>query len=78
MIPQKAGDVGRSTAAACRPECEELTFENRLEATLRLPGFLDGERFEGTQRLSCDMTIRAGQVVFDFNERAATPFHETR
>ncbi|MGP8246753.1 MAG: amidohydrolase/deacetylase family metallohydrolase [Bryobacteraceae bacterium] len=53
-------------------------------AVLRLEngrfGFADtaGERIEGTQRIACEMTIRAGQVVFDYNARSATPFHESQ
>jgi dihydroorotase len=53
-------------------------------AVLRLEngrfGFSDtaGERIEGTQRLTCEMTIRAGQVMFDYNARSATPFREAR
>lgn len=36
-------------------------------------GFLDssGGRLKGTQRLECEVTIRAGQVVWDLNGRAA-------
>jgi dihydroorotase len=36
-------------------------------------GFLDssGGRMKGTQKLECEVTIRAGQVVWDLNGRAA-------
>ena len=68
-----------------RPALGQIAVGSEADITvLRLEsgrfGFNDtaGERIEGRQRLSCDMTIRAGQVVFDFNARAATPFHETR
>jgi dihydroorotase len=49
-------------------------------AVLRLDkgdfGFVDvrGGRITGTQRLGCEMTIRAGRVVFDFNGRAGAPW----
>ena len=35
-------------------------------------GFLDvrGAKHQGTQKLECEMTIRAGQVVWDLNGRA--------
>ena len=37
-------------------------------------GFIDssGGRMMGTQKLECELTIRAGQVVWDLNGRAAT------
>ena len=36
-------------------------------------GFIDssGGRMKGTQKLECEVTIRAGQVVWDLNGRAA-------
>ena len=36
-------------------------------------GFIDssGGRMTGTQKLECELTIRAGQVVWDLNGRAA-------
>ena len=36
-------------------------------------GFIDssGGRMSGTQKLECEVTIRAGQVVWDLNGRAA-------
>lgn len=41
-------------------------------------GFIDvvGGRIEGKQRLGCEMTVRAGKVVFDFNGRAGTPWRD--
>jgi dihydroorotase len=41
-------------------------------------GFADviGGRIEGRERLMCEMTLRAGRVVFDFNSRAAVPWRE--
>ena len=41
-------------------------------------GFVDvrGGRITGNQRLACEMTIRAGQIVFDFNGRAGSPLAE--
>ena len=37
-------------------------------------GFIDsaGGRMMGNQKLECELTIRAGQVVWDLNGRAAT------
>jgi dihydroorotase len=39
-------------------------------------GFADvvGGRIQGSQRLACEMTLRAGRVVFDANARAAVPW----
>jgi dihydroorotase len=39
-------------------------------------GFADvvGGRIEGNQRLGCEMTLRAGKIVYDFNGRAAVPW----
>jgi dihydroorotase len=39
-------------------------------------GFADvvGGRIEGEQRLHCEMTLRAGRIVYDFNSRAAVPW----
>jgi dihydroorotase len=39
-------------------------------------GFADvvGGRIEGDQRLGCEMTVRAGRIVFDLNSRAAVPW----
>ena len=51
-------------------------------AVLRLDrgkfGFADvrGGRIEGGQRLGCEMTIRAGRIVYDLNGRAAEPWRE--
>jgi dihydroorotase len=41
-------------------------------------GFSDviGGRISGTERLSCEMTIRAGKVVFDYNSRMAVPWRD--
>jgi dihydroorotase len=51
-------------------------------AVLRLEhgrfGFVDvkGGRVEGTDRIGCEMTLRAGKIVFDFNGRAGVPWRE--
>ena len=39
-------------------------------------GFADvvGGGIEGNQRLACEMTLRAGRIVYDFNSRAAVPW----
>ncbi len=53
-------------------------------AVLRLEegrfGFVDvrGGRIEGTRRLGCEMTVRAGRIVFDFNGRAGLPWREAK
>ena len=41
-------------------------------------GFIDvrGGRITGDRRLGCEMTIRAGKVVFDFNGRAGTAWRD--
>lgn len=42
-------------------------------------GFADvvGGRIEGDQRLGCEMTVRAGKIVFDLNSRAAVPWRNS-
>ncbi len=39
-------------------------------------GFIDsqGYRMDGTQKLECELTLRAGQVVYDLNGLAGTPW----
>ena len=41
-------------------------------------GYVDvrGGRIEGTERIGCEMTIRAGDILFDYNGRAGTPWRE--
>ena len=51
-------------------------------AVLRLDtgdyGFLDvrGARNKGTQLLTCEVTLRDGNVMWDLNGRAGTPWDE--
>ena len=66
-----------------RPELGQIGVGAEADiALLRLDegkfGYLDarGGRIEGSQRLGCEMTIRAGRVVFDFNGRAGLPWRE--
>ena len=33
-----------------------------------------GGRIEGDQRLNCEMTLRAGKIVYDLNGRAGVPW----
>ncbi|MEO7652487.1 MAG: amidohydrolase/deacetylase family metallohydrolase [Bryobacteraceae bacterium] len=53
-------------------------------AVLRLDqgkfGYVDvrGGRIEGGQRLGCEMTLRAGKIVYDFNGRAGAPWRERK
>jgi dihydroorotase len=53
-------------------------------AVLRLErgkfGYVDnrGGRIEGDQRLGCEMTLRAGKIVFDLNGRAGVPWRESK
>jgi dihydroorotase len=35
-----------------------------------------GGRVEGAERLGCEMTVRAGKIVFDFNGRAGLAWRE--
>ena len=41
-------------------------------------GYVDvsGGRILGDRRIGCEMTLRAGNIVFDFNGRAGTPWRE--
>ncbi len=64
-----------------RPELGQIAPEAEADvAVLRLEtgnfGFVDvrGGRITGNQRLGCEMTIRAGKIVFDYNGRAGTPW----
>ena len=43
-------------------------------------GFVDsgGNRRNGTQKLECEMTVRAGRVVYDLNGLAAPDWTTTR
>jgi dihydroorotase len=66
-----------------RPELGQIAVGAEADiAVLRLEtgkfGFVDvrGGRIEGTQRLGCEMTIRAGRIVFDFNGRAGTAWRK--
>jgi dihydroorotase len=66
-----------------RPELGQIAVGAEADiAVLRLEtgkfGFVDvrGGRIEGTQRIGCEMTIRAGRIVFDFNGRAGTPWRK--
>ena len=53
-------------------------------AVLRLDrgrfGYVDnrGGRIEGDRRLGCEMTLRAGRIVYDFNGRAGLPWRESK
>jgi dihydroorotase len=66
-----------------RPELGQLAVGSEADiAVLQLQegqfGFVDvkGGKIGGTRRLTCEMTIRAGEIVFDFNGRAGTPWRE--
>ena len=39
-------------------------------------GYVDvkGGRIDGDQRLGCEMTLRAGKIVYDLNGRAGVPW----
>lgn len=64
-----------------RPQLAQLaTGADADIAVLRLEhgkfGYVDnrGGRIEGNERIGCEMTIRAGKIVFDFNGRAGVPW----
>ncbi len=66
-----------------RPELGQIASGAEADvAVLRLEsgsfGFVDvrGGRLTGNQRLGCEMTIRAGQIVFDLNGRAGVPWRK--
>jgi dihydroorotase len=66
-----------------RPELGQIAVGADADvAVLRLErgnfGFVDvkGGRMEGNQRLGCEMTLRAGKIVYDFNGRAGSPWRE--
>ncbi len=35
-----------------------------------------GGRIDGAERLQCEMTLRAGRIVYDYNSRAAVPWRD--
>lgn len=64
-----------------RPQLGHIGINAEADvAVLRLDqgsfGFVDnrGGRITGTQRLGCEMTLRAGKIVFDLNGRAGVPW----
>lgn len=64
-----------------RPELGQIAPGAEADvAVLRLErgkfGFADakGGRIEGDRRLGCEMTLRAGKIVYDLNGRAAVPW----
>ena len=66
-----------------RPELGQLSVGAEADiAVLRLErgsfGYVDvrGGRIAGAERLGCEMTLRAGKIVFDFNGRAGAPWRE--
>ena len=66
-----------------RPELGQIAPGAEADvAVLRIEegefGFVDvkGGRISGNRRLGCEMTLRAGKIVFDFNGRAGTPWRE--
>ncbi len=66
-----------------RPELGQIGVGAEADiAVLRMEkgkfGYVDvrGGRIEGSQRLGCEMTVRAGKIVFDFNGRAGVPWRE--
>lgn len=77
--------IRRSTANPARiirrPELGQISPGAVADiAVLRLErgrfGYVDvvGGKIEGDQRLACEMTIRAGEIVFDYNGRAGVPW----
>jgi dihydroorotase len=66
-----------------RPELGQIAVGAEADvAVLRLErgdyGFVDvrGGRIAGKERLGCEMTIRAGRIVFDMNGRAGLPWRK--
>jgi dihydroorotase len=66
-----------------RPELGQIAVGTDADiAVLRLDkgnfGYVDvrGGRIEGNSRLGCEMTLRAGKIVYDFNGRAGTPWRD--
>ena len=64
-----------------RPQLGQIAVGPEADiAVLRLDqgeyGFVDvvNGRIEGNQRLGCEITIRAGEIVFDFNGRSGVPW----
>ncbi len=71
------------SAAIKRPELGHLSVGAEADvAVLRVLdgrfGFADGARgtITGTQRLACELTLRAGRVVWDWNARAGRDYRE--
>jgi dihydroorotase len=67
------------------PELGQIAVGSDADvAVLRLEhgkfGYVDtrGGRIEGNDRLGCEMTVRAGKIVFDFNGRAGVPWEQIK
>ena len=66
-----------------RPELGHIGVGSEADvAVLRVDrgdfGYVDvrGGRISGDRRIGCEMTLRAGSIVFDYNGRAGTPWRE--
>ena len=66
-----------------RPELGQIAVGAEADiAVLRLDagdfGFVDvqGGRISGDRRIGCELTVRAGSIVFDYNGRAGAPWNE--
>ncbi len=79
--------IARSTVAPareiCHPELGSLSIGAEADiAVLRVEdgdfGYVDcgGARMNGAQKLHCEMTLRAGEIVYDLNGRAAPAWQE--
>ncbi len=70
-------------AQVLRPELGQIAVGAEADiAVLRLDegnfGFVDvrGGRITGDRRIGCEMTVRAGSIVFDYNGRSGAPWRE--
>lgn len=72
--PAKMLDLGDVGSLSVGSEAD-IAVWNILEGNY---GFQDmgGGRIEGKRKLECEMTFRAGEIVWDLNARAATPYQQ--
>jgi dihydroorotase len=89
MIQRSVGDGSRSLGQHSpateigHPEIGEIAVGSvadiavlRVEHRIFAYADLAGGKVDGSERILAEMTIRAGQIVFDRNARAAIPWRE--
>jgi dihydroorotase len=81
LVDVVRASTANPAAQVKRPELGQIAVGADADiAVFRLDkgefGFTDvaGGRITGRQRLACEMTLRSGRIVFDYNGRAGVPW----